>query len=106
MHTKIWDSLQGTNVYFLALSNLLIGRARLYECSEISNTVNGEARQNSKAQIREVHPFVRGIFGGSIIEIEAIDVDVCSNCRNEKRPLKKQSRLTAARALAPKIEGV
>lgn len=84
-----------------------IGRKRLYERGEVTDAMDINAGQDLKAQLSKVHPFVGGVLGGSVIEVEAIDVYVCPGCLNgENGPSKKQSRRTAARALPPKIEGV
>ena len=107
MHGEVRQRFQSANVNVLSLSNVRVERTWLYQRGEITNAVDRETGQNLKAQFRKVDPFVRGVLGSSVIEIEAIDVYVCPDCLNEKNSLpKKQSRLAAARALAPKIEGV
>lgn len=80
-----------------------IGRHRFYQCREIANPIDVQAGENLNTQFSKVHPFVKGVLSGSVIQVEAINIYVRPN---GFWSLKRQSRLAAARTLSPKIKGV
>lgn len=101
VHGEVGKRFEGANVDFLPHSDMRIGRARLYERREIPDAVERKAGQNLKAQLREVHPFVGRVLGGSVIEIEAININVRADCRNGKSAPEKSK--AALRRLAPSL---
>lgn len=59
---------------------------------EIANPIDGQARENFHAKLRDVEPLVRRSLYGAIVEIEAVDVDVRANAeapRNSKAALRR-----------------
>jgi len=102
MDREIRDCFKRTNVNLLTSALLGIGRQRFNQRGEIAQSVEIQSRQNVRAKKRQIDPFVRGVLGSPVVKVESVYVHV----RSEDRCLQKQSRLSAARALSPKIEGV
>jgi hypothetical protein len=82
---------------------LRIGGHWLHKCSEIAHSMNLDVGQYVGTEGGKIHPFVGRVFGGPIVEVESIYIYVGTDSPTLKQ---KQSRLSAARALSPKIEGV
>ena len=68
----------------MPLGGLRVIWSSVHECSELSDTVNLVTGKKSMAELREVKPLVGRFFHSSIVEVEAIYVDICSH----HRPLK------------------
>lgn len=102
MDAEIRQRLQGADIDFLTKPGARVGRERLHKCGEVPNAIDIQAREHLQAQRGDIYPLVWGVLRGPVVEIEPIYINIRANSRAPQ----KQSRLSAARALSPKIEGV
>jgi hypothetical protein len=102
VYGQVGNRLESANVNVLSSPFLRIGGHWLYKGSEVAQSMDIDVGQHVQTKGGEIHPFVRRVFDSPVVEIEPVYVNVGTDSPN----LKKQSRLSAARALSPKIEGV
>ncbi len=102
MNGEIWDRLERSDVELLPLRNLQISRRRFHQSREVPDAIDRDPGQHLTAEFGDVEPLVRRVLDGTVVQVEAVDVNIRSNPKGSE---KKQSRLAAARTLAPKIEG-
>ncbi len=76
MHCQIGQRLQRAYIELLALPDVWISGAWFHERREIADAVNVDAGQDSGAEGSRVDPFVRGVFRGSVVEVEAVNINV------------------------------
>ena len=76
MNREIRQRLKRADVGFLSLSALWIARIGVHQSCKVADSTNLNARQHGLRQRFEVYPFEGCSLCRSIIEIEAVDVDV------------------------------
>jgi hypothetical protein len=89
-------------VYLLPLRSLSIIGSGVHQPSKVSDTVDMVAWEEDLAELGEVKPLEGGIFDSSIVEIEAIYVNVCFHCLSLKI---NKGHPKVASALPPKQQG-
>jgi hypothetical protein len=91
-----------SRVYLLPLRSLSVSGSGVRQRSEVSDTVNMVAREEGLAQLGEVKLLEGGIFDSSIVEIEAIYVNVCFHYLSLKI---NKGHTKMASVLPPKQQG-
>lgn len=81
MNAEVRKRFEGANKRLLTAGHVGIGRRAFDQRGEIANAIDAKARENLQAELSNVEPFVRRTLNGTVVEVEAIDVDVRANAR-------------------------
>ena len=97
VNADVRERFERANERLLTAGHVWIGRRTFDTRREIANPVDAKARKNLYAELGDIEPFVRRALHGTVIQIEAVDVDVRANA--EAPRMSK----AALRRLAPSL---
>lgn len=76
---KVRNRFEGANENLLPSRHMWIGGRAFYRGREVSDPVDRKSGENCKAELSDVEPLVWSALSGSVIQVEAVDVNVRAN---------------------------
>lgn len=74
---QVGNRLQGTKIRLLSGQLVGIRETRIYQGSKLFDLIDAVAGKHKTTEFGEIEPAIGSIFQGSIIKIEAVDIDIC-----------------------------